>query len=57
MEIDPRLVKPHLHAPQYWNRLDYEEMDHQLAMGCHLSDDEDYLDGLDDPEDDVEYFD
>jgi hypothetical protein len=39
-----------LHAPQDWNRLDYEEIDHQLAMGCRLYDDEDYLDDLDDEE-------
>jgi hypothetical protein len=35
--------------------LDYEEMDHQLAMRCHLYDNEDYLDDLDDPVDDEEY--
>jgi hypothetical protein len=50
MEIDPRLVKPHLHAPQDWNRLDYEEIDPQLAMGCHLYDDKGHLDDLDDEE-------
>ncbi len=36
MEINHRLVKPHLHALQDWNRLDYEEIDPSLRWDAMM---------------------